>query len=914
MSSPLRFATTVAMIVFVITSVAAQTVPIDPFSAGRRFVIAFPDTVGNERVDVFADTRLNDAAIVMVYSAVPTRITITGGNGIARWSGTVDSARFTTIDLMRPEFRDPFGPVSPDPTVQRKNAFKLEAEHPVIVYCFLETIWGGEAWTPLPVEAWGTEYYVAAWPGDVVRNVYTVNRTLRTRAQAAPSEIVLVAAYDNTQIAFYPNGAVLGPRTLITLDANEAYQIRSFVDTLARTDVLQPDLGGSYIVATKPIGVISGNTRHAIIDERAGVTKNSLKSMVMEALAPVDEHGQAMVYMPVFDDLRVTGIKGEPLETKRPGELVRVFGTASDLATGQLSSAVEAPRPISVQRAGVQQIRLDGFLGARYLTTDAPLQAVSAPAGVIRAAAGGGYDTWAAFMVELVPREQWTSFAPFFAPSVPVGMRHYINIVTDTFAINDIWIDGKRFRMNMGNVPNSDLVWGTMEVPTYYQHYIEGRNGARFAATMYGLLPGSERTINSTYREYLALSYGMALAPARRALRLRDSLALDSTSDCRGASIFIRSAGGTVETIRRTWIDSSSNMRLTPASALSGPMITPQTLRLEAIDPTLPARATISVEDRAGNVRSLTYARDAELITLDPTSSLAFGEAMSGDSIIQRITIRNRSAVPVVLRSARLALGRAGFGLADEFVPQEIAPGAATTLRVRAVPSGSVGVYGDTLLLGFACSELRLPVSVSVVEPCLEIGDVDFGTVEPGTLVTRTLRVCNRGKGRLELLAVAGDSSIVWSDPSFTINPVFLDLLRARALGPSECVDVEVFFIATMSGRYETVAHVLPNAGSCRDSSRWSATVSKTTGIDDRAASLFSVVVDRRSVGITIPETRDNGARVLVYDMTGRHVAGPFSPGGTQRLRWDASAFPAGVYYCSLLLEGRMIVRPIVLR
>ena len=86
--------------------------------------------------------------------------------------------------------------------------------------------------------------------------------------------------------------------------------------------------------------------------------------------------------------------------------------------------------------------------------------------------------------------------------------------------IDNIYIDGRRTRLNMGLVPKSELVWGTWEITAGVQHYVEGRNGAKFNAVVYGLVAGSEKTTTLSYREYLGLSYGYALAPARRALNL----------------------------------------------------------------------------------------------------------------------------------------------------------------------------------------------------------------------------------------------------------------------------------------------------------------------------------------------------------------------------------------------------------
>lgn len=905
----------------VLTAVAQPATPgvLDPMSAGRLFVLAFPDTVGNERDEVFADSRFNEAAVVMIYSPVANRVTITGGNGLARWSAPLDSGRITTIDLMRPEFHDPFGPISPAPSVQRKNAFRVETEAPVTLTCYMATIWGSESWTPLPVEAWGKEYYTAAWPGDIVSGVYYVNRSIRLRAQAAPSEIVVIAAYDDTRITFYPNGPVLSPPSVVTLNANQAFQLRSFVDTMPRTEVFQSDLGGSAIVASRPIGVISGNTRTAIIDERTGLTKNSLKGMAIEWLSPADAHGSMHAFTPVFDDQRVTGTKGEAVATKRPGEVIRVFGSTIDTVRGTLSDPIEAARSFSVGHASFAQLRLDGLQSARYLVTDRPVQAMVAPAGVIRPALGGGYDTWSAFMSELVPREQWTSFAALQAPPVPVGMRHYINIVTDSLAKNDIYLDGGRVRMTMGPIAGSDLVWATLEIPVGAPHVLQGMNGALFTASMYGLLPGSEKTLNGRYREYLALSYGHPLAPARRALRMRDTLVVDSTGDCGSASVRIATVQGSVETIRRIRVEAASNVRLSPQSVLNGPMITPVTLRLETIDTRRDARATLLIEDRAGRIHRVAYARAAEIASLEPGSGLVFGEAMAGDTIEESLVVRNRSSVPLRIRSVSFASGLAGFSLAEPFEPTQLAVDATLPITIRANPQGPVGARVDTAIVELECGDVRLPVTLSVVEPCLEVGDLDFGTLAPGAFATRTLRICNGGRGRLGLLEVAGDSVIAWGDVSFSINRVFLDILRSSRIGPGECVNVDVYFTSDRPGRHETVARLAPAAGPCRDSSTWRAVVTPPSSIDPlyHAESPADLDVDGRIVSFTLDRGAARTARLTVYDALGRRVGGvrEWSLGGFERsLQWDASSLVAGVYYCSLSIGDRTIVRALVLR
>jgi hypothetical protein len=307
------------------------------------------------------------------------------------------------------------------------------------------------------------------------------------------------------------------------------------------------------------------------------------------------------------------------------------------------------------------------------------------------------------------------------------------------------------------------------------------------------------------------------------------------------------------------------------------------------------------------------YVRAGELVTVEPAAGLAFGEAMSGDTVVRDLTLRNRSSVPVSLSSVRFATGRLRLALVDTIDGQTIAPGASLTLRVRAVPMGAVGVHGDSVIVALNCMEVGVSASVTIVEPCIEVSDVDFGVVTPGSFVSRTLQLCNRGRGRLQLKALAGDTAILWDDPAFSINPVFLEQLRTSTLGPSECMSVEVFFLSMKDGTYRTVAHVEPSAGVCRDSSRWTAVVSPAgavdpAGVDDAA---LDATIDGRRVTLEC----DGPGRVVVYDLVGRRVAGPFTvetPRGA--VAWDASNLPAGVYYCLFARASGIAVAPVILR
>ena len=117
----------------------------------------------------------------------------------------------------------------------------------------------------------------------------------------------------------------------IDLKAYQAYQVQSYVDTLtSNIGAPQPDLGGSWITSNKPIGVISGLTRGAVIPLDGGLAQNSFKNSSFEWMPPKDQFGTEFVYMPTWDAHRPSGDK---LDEKRQAEYIRIHGAAEGYQT-----------------------------------------------------------------------------------------------------------------------------------------------------------------------------------------------------------------------------------------------------------------------------------------------------------------------------------------------------------------------------------------------------------------------------------------------------------------------------------------------------------------------------------------------------------------------------------------------------
>ena len=123
-------------------------------AAGTTYVIAYPDTTMNTFDARYPNTRHPDKAYMYIYSAVDNRVQIRGA-GFNK-TELLQAGRFAIVDLMDPSARAP-KPIVTESNVVTQATFRLEADQPILVYCYLLTRFGTEAWTPLPVEAWGRE-------------------------------------------------------------------------------------------------------------------------------------------------------------------------------------------------------------------------------------------------------------------------------------------------------------------------------------------------------------------------------------------------------------------------------------------------------------------------------------------------------------------------------------------------------------------------------------------------------------------------------------------------------------------------------------------------------------------------------------------------------------------------------------
>ena len=941
----------IAVVLLAVVGLHAQlsAQPLDRLTAGRTYVIAFPDTSGN-RYDLRYPSKIISTMQVMIYSATEgNRVTITNNATKQVSQHIIAAGTFQTITLA--------GSVVDSSGVVSNNTWRVDAAAPVVAYCYTVTPFGAEAWAPLPLETWGTEYFVNTMPGDVVNDIGSGLFIYTRVPRPAPAELLIVSAFDDTRVTIYPKGAMAGfPKTAdVRLNAGQAYQIQSFVDTSSENlGAPQPDITGTIVISNNPISLIAATTRTANRDLGAGLGQNSMKNPLIEAMTPRDQWGRTFLYLPTADSSRPTGDPDEKTEQRRPHEVVRIIAGDSGNVSSLASMTNTAGTFDTASIFGWKGITIAlGNPNPAYFLADTAAMAMMSSSTAVRfngttvtwgSSVGANYQSAAVpYMVELTPREQWPNAAPFMAPSSMLGMTHYVNIAVAAsqrskllMKVNGVSVGlptatAASFKQNAWmSIPGTDLEWLTMQLSPTATYLLYGSDtSVRFYGYVYGGRMGGEEFVpgeDKGYKEETGLAYGYPLAPRRRVLAAPDSLVVEQDSHCGRMKLLIQSANNFPAGFAEAYIQpATANARIEYRDPVNPDKIVRKTkidLEVVPIDPTKDAEATLVLVDRTGYQHRFPYSYGGMDVRLTPSdSAVDFGELpANAPPRDTAITICNPTNHDVRVYSVRLNNPNSRFTLdtsATHF-PITLPAGGCISLGVRVTPAVTPQGHTDSLNVnfGYGCSNKAIALQAKTVTYCVYMGDLDFGSFRPTDgFRTMELKICNQGTGTLSFADSNGLGVLSWGDTSFSIPPFVLAQLQATKLKPGECFNVPVTFTPQRLGVAQTTARAFANARSRRATSQWTATVMPTLGIVSKpeagegawwiahnAPNPFS---SRTQIEFRVGKRGET--RLAIYNEAGIEVATIVEnvlEAGIHRVEWDASAFPAGRYFCRITSSG----------
>lgn len=480
---------------------------------GRRFLVPIPDTIGCALT--YFKSPVKDAAWLVIFAQKQASVTITG-SGSSR-TLTVQPASSTTIPLPTLAKGSPFLRAVATPS---RELYEVRSDQPVAVTCFVMTTQGAEAFSPFPVERWGKEYYAMGLAADMVSDVQSVgDEKVRQLPHSAPAELVIVAAEDKTDVRIEATTDIGGARTrTVTLNAGEAYMVRTPMVKIG--DNTTRDLSGTHIVASKPVGLLSGNTRSSGHDRAANGcdtrVDNTTRNTLLEWMPSVEEGGTSFAYCGDFQY-----VNERPFSfCSPPVDVVRVYGIAPGTTVVR---DVANNVTVNVQQGGYTEFVMASAITGRsrrpfQITSDKPTQAIhiTPPYSDLTSS----IDSWGTSMATMPPAERWLVSARFRAPDTPSAMSHYVVLAAEQNAT--VWLDGKVVNATPVQVTAPYRYW-VLPV-TIGDHRIESEGG-KFSAMAYGFEPGYEwyRPAKaqggdnsgllhpSTYEEVLGASYSYAI-------------------------------------------------------------------------------------------------------------------------------------------------------------------------------------------------------------------------------------------------------------------------------------------------------------------------------------------------------------------------------------------------------------------
>ena len=629
----------------------------------------------------------------------------------------------------------------------------IKSRAPIIAYGMTRYQYTSDGFLAVPVSGLGEEYIVAAWP----------QYTAVGAGYQLASLTTVTAAYDDTQMTFEMGGTSSSQTTGGLRPGQKATfkMKKGDVVCFSGNGDLQ-DVSGSYIVADKPVGVVSGNQ---CANVPAGVPWCDFTS---EMELPIKTWGT---------EYHVT-----PIAKRANMPVIRVF--AKEKNTTIYKDGLQwrtINRASRVQNSGYLELRppLDettNKTGPVVVSADKPIYVMLYNTG--QADDNVPSDP---FQYILTPLEQYQTEIVFATPGAKGGSlpftEHYVNFVFELTSALSIPDD-----CEFATVVNGKFAWKRVSTVfgsspgQIFKVPVRGKNYACKLLT----LPGDgvyRLRAKSPFAAYAYGfssydSYGFPTSVALGDLTKKDTVAPELKWE--------QKCDGTVEGATAEDLPKDPNVRSNLALIYMDPdeaesynytfsydkdnkFVAGQTIKtdwkLTVDDLTKDAQASLYFVDRAGNETKLVVKYSAYSVTLLP-SPIDFGVLKPGATATKKVTLKNTGTKEVTITKFELKDKGQGFTLLNVTLPMTLAAGESRDVDVQ-FTNAVEGNYKDSIGVGNDCLFKNLvAVYGEVIAPVIEVSDIDYQTILE--TATKTDKIYVRNPGKVDLVITG------WSGPTNT--------------------------------------------------------------------------------------------------------------------------------------------------
>ena len=662
--------------------------------------------------------------------------------------------------------------------VVQEKGIRLTADHPISVMSYQAWMGNGDVARHLPIGSWGREYFTMNMYQDRYQGA------VENKPEYRPSQIIIIAAHDSTDVTYTPRvttegstshpSVPAGTARTIRLHAGQTFIIKDKIDTSRYRD-MRSDMSGTYITSTKPIGVLSGHVKVAVMRMPDVLPPTGMfsepatmvRSNVHDAMLPISMSGTMFITLPLqYTPTRVVGQGSDyfGIDDDR-GEAVRILATEDGTTVTSLLEDGSGFR----QEARLQ--RGESFLAtsvevARLWKSDKPVlvgqygksYAKILPP-VIRAKQGTELpqlfptpESGMPMLQMVPPISRAATYGTYWAPE---GMDNFMNIVFKTSEISEIKVDGRSLRAAFGGV--MQVIKGTEYAYIITpigagSHVIESMDeNVRWLAWTYGSLDGLQQG-----RAYgTPVGWDLSI-PCTDTIVVTDQRACDVQ-----ASVAVSSDGGACSAIHSVFLHKQVNAELVIDSSFVEGLSTSTRYTVKFIDRARPGVASVTVVSTSGTWVKREYLYDP--LALPPNLSVTQSYDETGpvhidSSACASFRVQNLESTPVHLSNIRSANPEVKLTTSESRIT--LAGGSSVDITVCRDASGQVGTTSDTVLADVGCSTMELGVLISTFDrPTISCEDqtwTDIPSTSPG--VEKPVEIRNAGDVPLTIRAIEGDT------------------------------------------------------------------------------------------------------------------------------------------------------------
>lgn len=515
---------------------------------GTRYVVAFPQVIASPTEKPTPQPML---LFISSRSKTTVRVRALGGGNDAPPIDKLYTVKADTV--LRIAISTAY--MNTESETRKGFGIIVTAQHPIAVSTCQAWMGNGELARHYPVSGWGTQYYSMNFYQDRYG-------TAAAGYKYRPSQILIIANEDSTEVSYTPTvdtegGAETpsvrkGVTKTVRLNEGETYLIKDKINEVS-VKSWSSDLSGTLIRSTKPIGVVSGHTKGAIMrypdilppTGMFAAEAHFVRSNVHDAMLSNEMAGTTFMTIPcMYTPTRIPG-QGSPDYGIDPtdGDVVRVIamedgttisskrkdgsGMVTRWVLNKGETAIDSTMKDPTYWQSDKPI-LMGQYGKSYATIMPPVLSEREK----DADKAQGHPTVEAGMpmLQCVPSlDRWVDYAVLYAPE---GMDNFLNIVFKAAEISKIMVNGRSLASSFGGSLRliSGTEFGYIRTPLGAGDYrlSSTEPGVRWMAWTYGSLDGLQQ----------GRSYGTPAAvdlvrPCNDAIAVTDELLCgDVSSEC----------------------------------------------------------------------------------------------------------------------------------------------------------------------------------------------------------------------------------------------------------------------------------------------------------------------------------------------------------------------------------------------